>query len=90
MLDVDTVELNTISPRKIGRFEKVLDLVIVDVDSKDLVRSFRHELLAKVRTDESARADHANSNRLYRLSVEIYSVGRRHGCSASVSLSSVQ
>jgi len=88
MLDIDTVELNTISPRKIGRFKKVLDLVIVNVDSEDLVRSFGHELLAKVRADESAGADHADSYRLYRISVEIYSVGRRHGCSVSVALSS--
>uniref|UniRef100_A0A7C8YV23 Uncharacterized protein n=1 Tax=Opuntia streptacantha TaxID=393608 RepID=A0A7C8YV23_OPUST len=88
MLDIDTVELNTLSPRKIGRFKKVLDLVIVNVDSEDLVRSFGHELLAKVRADESAGADHADSYRLYRISVEIYSVGRRHGCSVSVALSS--
>jgi len=73
MLDVDTMKLNAIGPRERSRFEKMPDLVIVDIHGENLVRSFGHELLAEVRADESTSADHANGDRLYRVAIKIHS-----------------
>ena len=54
-----------------NRLEKVLDLVIVDINSLDLVGRMGHKLLAEMRIDESTDADHANGDGLDGVSVQI-------------------
>ena len=78
MLDVDAVELDAIGPGERVGLEEVLDLVVVDVEGKHLVRRLRHDLLAEVGPDEPSRADHAYGQWLYRVPVQIYSRRRRH------------
>ena len=75
MLDVDAMELDPLGPLRGIRLEQVLDLVVVDVEREDLVRSLVQELLAEVRADETAGADHADRDRLDRLPVQIQSNG---------------
>ena len=75
MLDVDAMELDPLGPLGGIRLEQVLDLVVVDVEGQHLVRSLVQELLAEVRADETAGADHADRKRLDRLPVQIQSNG---------------
>lgn len=62
ILDIETVELNTIGPGKRIGLKKVLNLVIINIKSKHLVRCFSHKLLTEVRTNEPTSANHANSD----------------------------
>ena len=80
MLDVDAMKLDPLGPLGSIRVEQVLDLVVVDVEREDLVRSLVHELLAEVRADESAGADHAYRQRLDRPAVQIQSIGSVRHC----------
>lgn len=78
VLDVESVELDSIGPLVRVRLKEMLDLVVVDVESQNLVRGFGHELLAEVRPNETSGSDHAYRQCLYRLPVQIYSRRRRH------------
>ena len=80
MLDVESVELDSISPWEGIWLKEVLDLVIVDVESQNLVRGFSHELLTEVRTDETSSSNHTYRQWLYLIPVQIYSrcYRRRH------------
>ena len=80
MLDVDAMKLDPLGPLGSIRVEQVLDLVVVDVEREDLVRSLGQELLAEVRADETSGADHADREGLDRLSVQIQSNGSVRHC----------
>ena len=71
VLDVNSVKVNAMGPRMRNRLEKVLDLVIVDINSQDLVGRMGHKLLVEMRTDEYTGADHVNSDGLDGVSVQI-------------------
>lgn len=90
VLDVEAVELDAIGPwMGAGGLEKVLDLVVVDVDGQHGVRTLGHQLLAKVGANEASSTDHAYRHRLYRISVQIYP-RRSHFQDQSQSLSEQQ
>ena len=56
ILDVEAVELDAIKPRVSARgLEKVLDLVVVDIESQHLVRHLCHELFAEVGANETTK-----------------------------------
>jgi len=80
VLDVEAVEGDATGPRESLGFEKVLNLVIVDVQGENRVRGFGHEFLAEVRAYEPTGTDHADRERLDGFSVQIHS---RH-CAVSV------
>ena len=73
VLDVKSVELDTVSPRERVRLEEVLDLVIVNVQGEYLVWRLRHQFLAKVRANEASGSNHAYRYRLYWPPVQIHS-----------------
>jgi len=66
------VELDAVRPGK-RPVEKVDDFIRGDVHHHGLVVGFRHELLAEVRSDEAAAANHANRQHRYRFSVQVHS-----------------
>ena len=76
VLNVEAVEVNAIRPGQRRRLEEVLDLVAIDIERQNLVLRLGHELLAEVRADEAAGADHAYGERLDRIPVEIYASAR--------------
>lgn len=57
-LDVELVKLDAVRPGK-GPVEEVVDFLRGDVHHYCLVVGFRHELLAEVRSNEAAAANHA-------------------------------
>jgi len=75
VFDVEAVEGDAASPREggIGGIQEVFDLVAVDVEGEDGVRGFGHELLAEVRPDEPASADHADRKWLDGVTIQIHS-----------------
>lgn len=80
VFDVEAVEGDATGPRQRIGFQKVLDLVIVNVQGENRVRGFVHEFLAEVRADEPTGTDHADRDRLDGVTVQIHS---RH-CAASI------
>jgi len=78
VLDVEAVELDATSPGERVGFQKVFDLVVVNIQSKNGVRGFGHELLAEVGPDEATCTYHADGDWLYGVPVQIQS--RRSHC----------
>ena len=75
MLNVDTMKLDPTSPLNGIRLKQVLDLIIVNIKRKNLVRSLRHKLLTEMRATETSGTDHAYRHRLNRFTVQIQSIG---------------
>lgn len=71
-LDIHLVELDAVRPGE-GPVEEVVDLLGRDVDDDGLMVGLRHQLLAEVRSDEAATADHAYRQHRNRVSVQVHS-----------------
>lgn len=71
-LDIHLVELDAVRPGE-GPVEEVVDLLGRDVDDDGLMVGLRHQLLAEVRSDEPAAADHAYRQHRDRVSVQVHS-----------------